>query len=53
MFTTVFNVFVWIWVGIVYLPFLLIQDALCLFKILSMHEGCIEYKAIKLNKKED
>ena len=52
MFTTVFNVFVWLWVGLVYLPFLLLLDAFTLLKILALHQGCIEYKAIKENDKE-
>ena len=52
MFTTVFNVFVWLWVGLIYLPLLLLQDAFTLLRILSLHQGCIEHKAILENDKE-
>lgn len=45
MFTTVFNLFCWCCVGILYMPGLLFSDAACLCNILSMHEGCIEYQA--------
>ena len=52
MFTTVFNVFVWCIIGIIYLPILLLQDAFCLLKINALHDGCIEYKAKLENDKK-
>ena len=43
MFTTFFNLVVWCFAGILVLLCILFMDTFTLLKILSMHNGCIEY----------
>jgi hypothetical protein len=47
MFTTVFNIFVWITLGFMFLFLILFMDTWALLRILSMHNGCKENELIK------
>jgi len=47
MFTTVFNMFVWITLGFLFLFLILFMDTWALLRILAMHNGCQEYELLK------